>query len=190
MQDLPIYEPKFMWEKDPKTGNYLKDKISLRMTMLWTPTDPRPRGGLGIVWGTSDEIQNPHIRELLRTRLPAVVELPDMWTSGSQRIEKMYPSEEHDRVWELCHANQAWSSDEEDSRAIGGYWLPANQNFLLELSKSPNWGPFTQNVHERSELLCAEHGVELPAWWSKMPCARCGGTGNIGYISTYRCPEC
>ena len=76
-----------------------------------------------------------------------------------------------------------------------GFWLPAKQNLLVELMKAKN--PFGRalgsDTLQRAHALCAEHGVTPPAWLPEPAsgaCTRCGGTGNIGLISSVRCPLC
>jgi hypothetical protein len=88
----------------------------------------------------------------------------------------------------------AWSMDDEDDRAMGGDWLPCRQNILVEMmkSKNPQVRAIGADTKTRCFELLAEEDVCYPLWLGKLPmvCKRCGGTGNIGFISSVRCPDC
>lgn len=271
--DLPVYEPDFksraQFVPNDVVGepDWRRDQARLRMTMLHVPPGERARGGLAIVWGTIAELEGPCGRELLGSRRPAVMELPDMWSGRVPVAMRHFPAEDFDVTWELLDSRCPWSETETGLVAMQGDWLPARRNLLREAlgSRDAQIRHVGHDARIRARQLCERHGVEPPAWFGELPglrmgcaddtfdalfrlyesrclsvetvldildidhedlesamremfpkfgeklsgdrtalveqlverlppekpvCARCGGTGSIGVISTYRCPRC
>ena len=179
VEQLPIYEPEF------KVGT------EHRMAMLHVPEGKLTRGGLAIVWGGGKITKND-----IMTRRPAVMKLPNIWTHHVKVYWRGrpddFPADEFDVLW--CMEREKCWLEQPRIHAMGGSWLPAKTNILLELLKSKNSlaQALGTNLLQRAHALCAEHGVTPMTWLPEFSgaCKRCGGTGNIGFLSTVRCPSC
>lgn len=179
VDQLPVYEPEF------------KRRSVYRMSVLrWFDGEPGPRGGLAVVWY---EGETP-AKGFLVGRRPAVMELPEMWMSYVATVWKHFPPQDYDQTWTFTDSSMAYSSDHENVRALGGDWLPARGNLLMKMakSKSPQARAIAADTSTRCFELLGEHDMACPYWLKCVPtgCKRCGGTGNIGLISSVRCPEC
>lgn len=181
-EDLPIYKPEF------------KMRSQYRMTVLRIDDGPRPKGGLAIVWGEGKMTQ-----KILLGRRPAVMRLPEMWTRDVRSFwegdkDARWPPEEYDQLWSMSARSMGWSMDDEEDRAMGGSWVPCRQNILVQMFKSKNTyiRALAADTSTRCWELLAEEDLCCPYWMKSLPliCKRCGGTGNIGLISSVRCPEC